>query len=63
MTLFCITAGVCALFRLPGFDVLGSGNFGRVYRGVWRGTVVAAKVIPVPSSNKKVWENEIDAYK
>ena len=35
-------------------DVLGSGNFGRVYRGVWRGTVVAAKVIPVPSSNKKV---------
>ena len=44
-------------------DVIGSGNFGRVYRGTWRGTVVAAKVIPVPNSNKKVWENEIDAYK
>ena len=42
--------------------MLGSGNFSRVYKGIWRGTVVVDKLIPVPSS-KKVWENEINAYR
>ena len=33
--------------KLTLLNVIGSGTFGTVYRACWRGTIVAAKVIPL----------------
>ena len=44
-------------------DLIGSGAFGRVHKAVWRGTLVAAKIIPVPATSSRVWENELAAYR
>ena len=44
-------------------DLIGSGSFGQVYRGLWRGTFVAAKVISIPGVKEKLWENEISIYR
>ena len=44
--------------------VIGSRAFGQVHKAVWRGTVVAAKVVLVSGSgNSKIVNNELDAYK
>ncbi len=37
--------------QLQLFEVLGNGNFGAVYRGLWRGTPVAVKVMQLPASS------------
>ena len=34
-----------------------------MYRGMWRGTFVAAKVISIPGVKEKLWENEISIYR
>ena len=31
-------------------DIIGQGSFGVVHRAIWRGSMVAAKVIALPSS-------------
>ncbi len=43
-------------------NMVGSGAFGQVYKAVWRGTVVAAKVLNV-AGNAKVVENELKVYR
>ncbi len=43
-------------------DLVGCGSFGNVYKAVWRGTIVAAKVIPF-AENKKSLQNELDIYR
>ena len=44
-------------------DLIGTGAFGRVHKAVWKGTLIAAKVIPVLSTSSRVWENELAAYR
>jgi serine/threonine protein kinase len=45
-------------------SIVGAGTFGQVYKAVWRGTIVAAKVIPTLSTtNLRVIENELNVYK
>lgn len=45
-------------------SLIGSGAFGQVHKAVWRGIVVAEKVIPlVAGQNSKVIDNELNAYK
>lgn len=43
-------------------NMVGSGAFGQVYKAVWRGTVVAAKVLNV-TGNAKVVDNELKVYR
>lgn len=38
--------------KLTLLNVIGRGSFGAVYKGVYRGSSVAAKVIQVSDSNK-----------
>ena len=45
-------------------EVIGSGAFGVVYRAVWRGTIVAAKVITTPSTDRQnTTFREIQAFR
>ena len=41
-------------------DVVGEGTFGVVHKAIWRGTVVAAKVISVPSGSESSVLKEIE---
>ena len=41
-------------------ELVGGGAFGQVYKAVWRGSVVAAKVL---HGNMKVIENELNVYR
>lgn len=41
-------------------QVIGEGTFGVVHKAIWRGTVVAAKVINMPCGSKSGWEKEFD---
>ena len=34
-------------------NVIGSGTFGVVYRATWRGSIVAAKVLNIPSTARE----------
>ena len=43
-------------------SVVGTGGFGQVYKAIWRGCVVAAKVV-LTAGNSKVVDNELNAYK
>lgn len=44
-------------------EVIGSGSYGVVHKAVWRGSIVAAKVINAPEPAKAVALREIDAFK
>ena len=35
-------------------NIIGQGSFGTVYRAVWRGSIVAAKVIQVGAESSRV---------
>lgn len=41
---------------------IGQGSFAKVYKAFWRGTAVAAKVIPISVSTKAI-EKELLAYR
>lgn len=46
--------------KLKLLNVIGQGGFGTVYRAVWQGVVVAAKIIP---AQKDVTSKEADVLK
>ena len=47
-------------FEKPKLEaVVGEGTFGTVYRAIWRGTVVAAKVITIPAGSESTVQQEI----
>lgn len=41
-------------------EIIGEGTFGVVYKAAWRGCVVAAKVITIPSGSEAGIMKEID---
>ena len=41
-------------------NVIGQGSFGTVYKAFWKGTIVAAKVIPMPATSHERAQTEID---
>ena len=41
-------------------EVVGGGTFGVVYKAVWRGTIVAAKHINVPTGSESGVMKEIE---
>lgn len=43
-------------------EEIGQGSFGRVYKAVWCGTVVAAKEIST-AGNQKVLVNKLSVYR
>ena len=47
--------------KLLLLTLVGSGAFGQVYKAVWRGVIVAAKI--VVAGNTKIIDNELGAYK
>ena len=48
--------------ELQYLEEIGQGAFGRVFKGVWRGSIVAAKEIPM-AGNKGVLQNELNVYR
>ena len=42
---------------------MGEGTFGVVHKAIWRGTVVAAKVINVPAGTEPSVLEEIEMYR
>ena len=44
-------------------EVIGHGTYGQVHKAVWRGKIVAAKVIPVLSINQKIIDNELSVLR
>ena len=48
--------------KLHLLNLIGCGSFGKVFKAVWRGSIVAAKVLPV-SQNDKTLKNELDFYR
>jgi serine/threonine protein kinase len=43
-------------------EEVGQGNFGQVFKAIWRGTIVAAKEVRI-SGNQKIIENELSVYR
>ena len=41
-------------------QLIGRGTYGSVYKAAWRGSLVAAKVIPISQSDKTVVMKEIE---
>lgn len=41
-------------------ELIGRGTYGSVYKAAWRGSLVAAKVIPISQSDKTVVMKEIE---
>ena len=48
--------------KLQLLENIGSGAFGQVYKAIYKGTVVAAKIVVLAGNNKLV-DNELNAYK
>ena len=53
---------ISGLKELHILEEIGQGAFGRVYKAVWRGTIVAAKEVRT-SGNQKILENEMSVYR
>ena len=50
------------LKELRILEEIGRGAFGRVFKAVWRGTIVAAKEIRT-AGNQHILENEMSVYR
>lgn len=63
MTLTCFTLFYMYLGSesLTILSSIGSGAFGQVFKAVWRGMIVAAKII-LTAGNDKVVNNELNVY-
>lgn len=48
--------------KLHLLTVVGSGSFGQVYKAIYKGCIVAAKVV-VLVGNTKVVDNELNAFR
>ena len=46
--------------ELKLIEVVGEGTFGIVHKAIWRGTIVAAKLINVPSGSEASVKKEIE---
>ena len=44
-------------------DEIGRGSFGMVHRGIWKGTLVAAKVVPCHVGDSCLNSREISIFK
>lgn len=44
-------------------EEVGRGNFGVVYSAIWRGTIVAAKILPGGQGLSETVSKEIAVYK
>ena len=44
-------------------DVIGRGTYGAVYKSVWRGCIVASKVISTPAIAREQAMKEIEAFR
>ena len=53
---------VANISELEIIEQVGQGSYGRVYKAAWRGTIVAAKDIPI-AGNKRILENELSVYR
>ena len=42
--------------------LIGTGAFGHVHKAVWRGTIIAAKIVHT-AGNEKIVENELSVYR
>lgn len=61
-TLFC-KQNVVGTGALRLISIIGQGSFGIVHKAMWRGSLVAAKVIQIPEGRTRAVTREIDTCK
>lgn len=46
--------------ELKNVEIVGEGTFGVVHKAVWRGTVVAAKIVSLPNGSEATVLKELE---